>query len=97
MLMIGIDAHKRTHTVVVVDERGRQLAQRTTGTVKRDHLALLSWAATYGSSRVPVPPHLASRTTVKSHQGKKRESEPTRPSTMTLGKTGSRHDHPRRS
>ena len=44
MVMIGIDAHKRSHTLVVVDERGRPLAQRTTGTTSNDHLALVAWA-----------------------------------------------------
>jgi len=48
MVMIGIDAHKRSHTVVVVDEHGRQLAQRTTGTSSSDHLALVAWAARHG-------------------------------------------------
>ena len=32
MVTIGIDAHKRSHTVVAVDEQGRQLAQRSVGT-----------------------------------------------------------------
>ena len=29
MVIIGIDAHKRTHTVVAVDEQGRELARKT--------------------------------------------------------------------
>ena len=40
MVILGIDAHKRTHTVVAVDEVGRQLAQSTVH------------ATTAGSSRV---------------------------------------------
>ena len=28
MLVLGVDAHKRTHTVVVVDEVGRKLGER---------------------------------------------------------------------
>ena len=48
MVMIGIDAHKRSHTVVVVDERGRKLAQRTTGTSSSEHLDLVAWAARHG-------------------------------------------------
>jgi transposase len=48
MVMIGIDAHKRSHTVVVVDERGRQLAQRTVGTSSSEHLELVAWAARHG-------------------------------------------------
>jgi hypothetical protein len=31
MVVLGIDAHKRTHTVVAVDANGRQLAVRTFG------------------------------------------------------------------
>jgi transposase len=44
MVIIGIDAHKYTHTVVAVDEQGRQLATKTLGTTTADHLALLTWA-----------------------------------------------------
>jgi transposase len=52
MVTIGIDAHKRSHTVVVVDEQGRQLAQRTVGTTSSDHLELVAWAARRGSERL---------------------------------------------
>jgi hypothetical protein len=44
LLIFGIDAHKRTHTIVVVDERGRQVAQRTIKTTTDDHLELVTWA-----------------------------------------------------
>ena len=44
MVTLGIDAHKRTHTIVAVDARGRQLAVKTIPTTTRDHLALLMWA-----------------------------------------------------
>jgi transposase len=45
MITFGIDAHKRTHTVVAVDELGRQLAAKTTtATTTADHLVLLRWA-----------------------------------------------------
>jgi hypothetical protein len=43
MLIIGIDAHKRSHAVVIVDEQGRQLAARTVGATTADQLALLGW------------------------------------------------------
>ena len=53
MLILGIDAHKRTHTVVVVDQAGRKLGQRTTTTTTTaDHLSLLSWAKQFGEERV---------------------------------------------
>jgi transposase len=32
MLTLGIDAHKRTHTIVAADQHGRQLAVKTVGT-----------------------------------------------------------------
>ncbi|HTK65631.1 MAG TPA: IS110 family transposase, partial [Pseudonocardia sp.] len=44
MVTLGIDAHKRTHTVVAVDQHGRQLATKTVGTNTKDHLGLLKWA-----------------------------------------------------
>jgi transposase len=52
MVIIGIDAHKRSHTVVAVDEQGRQLAQRTVGTTSGDHLELVAWAAKQDEARV---------------------------------------------
>jgi transposase len=51
MVILGIDAHKRTHTVVAVDERGRKLGQRTVGTTTADHLELLVWASRFGAQR----------------------------------------------
>jgi hypothetical protein len=53
MVMLGIDAHERTHTVVAVDDLGRQVGVRTTtATTPEDHLELLRWAARFGSERV---------------------------------------------
>lgn len=52
MVTIGIDAHKRNHTAVIVDEQGRQLSQRTTGSTSADHLTLVAWAAHQGAERV---------------------------------------------
>jgi transposase len=50
MVILGIDAHKRTHAVVAVGN-GRRLAARTFGTATADHLALLRWAEQFGSER----------------------------------------------
>ena len=44
MVTIGADLHKRSHTVVAVDEHGRKLAERTTSATPRGHLELLRWA-----------------------------------------------------
>ena len=51
MVVLGIDAHKRNHTVVAIDDRGRKLGERTTGTTSADHLDLLAWAEQFGSER----------------------------------------------
>jgi transposase len=51
MVILGIDAHKRTHTVVAVDEHGRKLGERTVGTTTADHLDLLVWASRFGGER----------------------------------------------
>jgi len=52
MVILGIDAHKRTHTVVVIDERGRELGSKTTkATTTADHLELLRWAERFGDER----------------------------------------------
>jgi hypothetical protein len=44
MMVIGIDAHKRSHTAVTVDEMGRQGFVKTVGTTTQDNLRLLKWA-----------------------------------------------------
>jgi transposase len=54
MVTIGIDAHKRSHTVVAVDEHGRQLAQRSVGTTSMGHVELVGWAAGFGERRWAV-------------------------------------------
>jgi transposase len=52
MVVLGIDAHKRTHTVVAVDEAGRQLGTRTTmATSTAAHLDLVRWADRFGAER----------------------------------------------
>src|SRR4029077_4323215 len=54
MVTIGIDAHKRSHTVVIIDEQGRQLATRTVGTTSGEHLELVAWAARFSERRWAV-------------------------------------------
>lgn len=52
MVTLGIDAHKRTHTVVAADDVGRQLGcKTTTATTTADHLGMLSWAEQFGPDR----------------------------------------------
>ncbi len=51
MVVLGIDAHKRNHTAVAVDEAGRKLGERTTGTTTADQLQLLCWAEQFGDAR----------------------------------------------
>jgi transposase len=52
MVILGIDAHKRTHTVVAIDEAGRQLGTKTTmATTTEVHLELVRWAEQFGKER----------------------------------------------
>jgi transposase len=44
MVTIGIDSHKRSHTLVAVDGTGRKLAERTAPATEAGHLELLRWA-----------------------------------------------------
>ncbi len=45
MVVIGVDAHKRSHTLVAVDQAGRKLAEKTVPATSDGHLAAISWAA----------------------------------------------------
>lgn len=47
MIIIGLDAHKRTHTAVAADEVGRELGRRTVPATTDGHLALLGWAGAW--------------------------------------------------
>jgi hypothetical protein len=49
MIMFGVDAHKRSHTIVAVDDLGKQVATITVGTTTSDHLDAWAW-----SQRSPV-------------------------------------------
>ena len=53
MVTLGIDAHKRTHTVVAVDDLGRELGVRRPrpATTSDDHLEMLRWAERFGDER----------------------------------------------
>jgi transposase len=52
LVIVGIDAHKRTHTAVAIDEAGRKLGEKTTRmTTSEANLELLRWADGFGSQR----------------------------------------------
>jgi transposase len=44
MVTFGGDSHKRTHTLVAVDENGRQLAECTVAATSNGHIEALAWA-----------------------------------------------------
>lgn len=53
MVVFGVDAHKRSHTVVAVDEVGRKVGEKTINkTTSAAHLGLLCWAETLSDERV---------------------------------------------
>ena len=45
MVMIGVDSHKRTHTVVALDDVGRRVGEKTVAATSEGHLLLVQWAA----------------------------------------------------
>lgn len=45
MVVLGADLHKRSHTIVVIDPSGRQLAEKTIAATDAGHLELRRWAA----------------------------------------------------
>ena len=47
MVMIGADSHKRTHTVVAVDDVGRRLGVKTVRTNSEGHFELVRWSAQF--------------------------------------------------
>lgn len=49
MTVIGIDAHKRSHTLVAVDDAGRKVGERTVPSTSSGHADAIGWAlATFG-------------------------------------------------
>lgn len=54
MVVIGIDAHKKTHTAVAVDQTGRRLGSVTVKTTSDGHFRLVQWAARFGDYRWAV-------------------------------------------
>ena len=49
MVVIGVDSHKRTHTVVAPDGTGRKLAEKTVAATSAGHLELVRWAARFAT------------------------------------------------
>ena len=44
MIVIGVDAHKRTHTLVSADEIGRSLGEKTVPATPVGHRDAVAWA-----------------------------------------------------
>ena len=47
MVVLGTDAHKRSHTVVATDETGRQVGEVTVAATSEGHLRLVKWSAQF--------------------------------------------------
>jgi len=54
MVILGVDAHKRTHTLVAIDDAGRKLGERTVTATTDGHLQALQWAARWPSRRYAI-------------------------------------------
>jgi transposase len=44
VVVIGVDAHKKTHTLVALDGNGRNLAEKTVEATDAGHAKALHWA-----------------------------------------------------
>ena len=44
MIIVGVDAHKRSHTMVAIGETGARLAEKTVPAVSSGHLLAMRWA-----------------------------------------------------
>lgn len=53
-VVIGVDAHKRSHTLVAVDEVGRKLGERVVAATSEGHLQALEWASRWDRVRFAV-------------------------------------------
>jgi len=51
MVVLGVDAHKRTHTIVAADEAGARLGEVTVAATASGHLKALRWAARWDERR----------------------------------------------
>ena len=51
MVVLGTDTHKRSHTVVAVDEAGVEIASMTVAATPEGHLRLVKWAAKWPQRR----------------------------------------------
>ncbi|MGJ6127270.1 IS110 family transposase [Mycolicibacterium sp. Y3] len=79
MTILGIDSHKRTHTIVAVDPGGAKLAEKTVDTTSAGHAAALDWAQqqfgadiTWGVEDQRAVTHLLERELLAAHQTVKR-------------------------
>ena len=53
-VVIGVDAHKRTHTLVAADALGRKLGEKTLAATTDGHMAAVEWAARWPRRRWAV-------------------------------------------
>ena len=54
MPVVGVDAHKKTHTLVVVDDLGRKLSEKTVAATSEGHLSAVQWAGQWLGVRFAV-------------------------------------------
>ncbi|WP_344301513.1 IS110 family transposase, partial [Paractinoplanes deccanensis] len=54
MPVVGVDAHKKTHTLVAVDDLGRKLGEKTVAATSEGHLSAVQWAAQWPDMRFAV-------------------------------------------
>ena len=81
-VVIGVDAHKRSHTLVAVDGVGRKLAERTVGTASEDHLKVVEWAGQWPEVRFALAARYPPAGTGPAAAGRMVVRVPTQPTTV---------------
>ena len=59
MVVLGVDAHKRSHTIVACDGAGAQLGSLTVSAVTEGHLRAVRWAAQWESRKWAIEAYLS--------------------------------------
>jgi transposase len=54
MVTLGADTHKASHTIVAIDDLGRNLGETTVAATEAGHRALIAWAAQFPERRFAI-------------------------------------------
>ena len=83
MVLLGVDAYKRTHTLVAVDEVGCKLAEKSVPATSDGHLEALRWASCWTDRSWAI--EVWGANTMSSSSRSRREATPRALNALTSG------------